>query len=138
MAFVLDASIALAWLLPDEGDESTDTLAERLATDSAFAPSIWPLEVVNALFVAARRGRIPQTRVEPLAEQLTIYPIMVEPASLKTCFVPAKLAARHKLTVYDATYLELAQRRQLPLATLDRRLCEACSELDIPVLPAHV
>ncbi|HET7922817.1 MAG TPA: type II toxin-antitoxin system VapC family toxin [Gammaproteobacteria bacterium] len=135
MAFVLDASIAIAWLLPDEGSKATDALVERLITDTAFVPAIWPLEVINALFVAARRGRIPRTRIETLAEELIVYPITVESASLKSCYIPAKLAARYKLTVYDASYLELAQRRQLPLATLDNRLREACTKLNITTLP---
>lgn len=139
MAFVLDASIALSWVMPDEQTDRTDALFDTLREETAFAPPIWSLETGNALCNALRRGRITETVVWRLAGELLAMPIEIVPAgraeSLKR---PLQVAIQCQISIYDATYLELAQRRQLPLATLDLRLRKACSELNVPVLPAHV
>jgi predicted nucleic acid-binding protein len=136
MAFVVDSSIALAWLLPDEGSSAADALADRLGTQRPVAPSIWLLEVGNALLTARRRERITDDMVDQLLDVFAALPVEidVEPAAR---YLPAvvALARRHRLTTYDAAYLELARRRALPLATLDARLAEACRAADVAVLP---
>ena len=136
MAFVLDCSVALAWLLPDEGSEPADALADRLEQDSAHVPSIWPLEVGNALLVALRRGRISEGDVTRIAAALAALPVEVDHdaggAALREVL---DLARKLRLTTYDAAYLELAKRRALPLATLDSTLRRACAASRVALLP---
>jgi predicted nucleic acid-binding protein len=133
MAFVLDSSVALAWLLPDEANESTDKLADRLEQENAHVPSIWPLEVGNALVTALRRKRIQDGEFKRCISALSALPIEVD----STAALPDVLliAQRFGLTSYDAAYLELAVRREYPLATLDGKLRQACRALKVAVLP---
>ncbi len=133
MAFVLDSSVALAWLLPDETNERTDALADRLEQESAHVPSIWPLEVGNALLTALRRRRINAGAFDRCISVLSALPI--ETDSTAGLARVLAIARRFGLTSYDAAYLELAQRRSLPLATLDEKLGQACKALKLPVLP---
>ena len=87
MAFVLDSSVTLAWLLPDEGSEDVDKLADRLEQESAIVPSIWALEVGNALLVAQRRGRIKDDELARLAAALDGLPIEVDQEAAKPAFL---------------------------------------------------
>ncbi len=136
MAFILDTSVALAWILPDEGSEATDALADRLVRETAIVPAIWLLEVGNALLVAVRRGRLSENERARLTSGLAALPIEVEPGDSERAFGDVlDLAGKLDLSAYDAAYLELARRRQLPLATLDRRLRDACARLGVAVLP---
>lgn len=133
MAFVLDSSVALAWLLQDEAHERTDALADRLEQESAHVPSIWSLEVGNALMNALRRKRVSDRDFDSCISALLALPIEVD----TTAEVAGVLliARRFGLTSYDAAYLELAQRRGFPLATLDEKLRQACKALKVSVLP---
>jgi len=136
MPFVLDSSVALAWLLPDEGSDAVDRLADRLEQDTASVPAIWALEVGNALLVAQRRGRIKDDELARLIAALDSFPIEVDSEAAQSGLLPiVDLAKRLGLTTYDAAYVELAQRRALALATLDSRLRSACAVLQVPVLP---
>ena len=139
MGFVLDSSVALAWLLPDEGSAAVDALADRLERESADVPAIWSLEVANALITAMRRARIAKADVDAsLAALAALAALPIRPDQAvgpEELTAVVALAARHALTTYDASYVELAQRRQLPLATLDRKLREACAVAGVPVLP---
>lgn len=136
MPFVLDCSVALAWLLPDESNEAVDGLIDQLASDVAYVPSIWSLEVTNALLVAERRGRISGVEAEALAGSLQALPIEVDAgAGLPDLTESILLARKLGLTTYDAAYVELAKRRGLPLATLDKRLRAAASEAAVALLP---
>ncbi len=136
MAFVLDCSIALAWVLPDESNESADGLADRLETESVYVPPIWPLEVGNALLVAQRRGRIKPSELGRLIRALAELPIEIEHDTGAAAFGGVMdLARKLGMTTYDAAYLEVARRRSVPLATLDAPLRRACVALRIPVLP---
>ncbi len=136
MSFVLDNSVALAWLLPDEGNDAVDALADRLVRAPAHVPAIWQLEVTNALLVALRRERITDADVDRLIEVLSALPIEVDRDWDDGCLPRVLvLARRFGLTSYDASYLELAERRGLPLATLDARLGKACRTLKLHVLP---
>jgi predicted nucleic acid-binding protein len=133
MSFVLDSSVALAWLLQGESNEQTDALADRLEQENAHVPSIWPLEVGNALLSAMRRKRISESDFDRCISALSALPIEIDPPAL----LPGTLsiARRFGLTSYDAAYLELAQRRGYPLATLDEKLRQSCKALRIGVLP---
>lgn len=136
MAFVLDSSVALAWLLPDEDDEAADKLADRLEHEAAVVPAIWRLEVGNALLMARRRQRVSDKDLERLLAAILGLPIeqdsALDDAALSRVI---GLARKLALTSYDAAYLELAQRRGLALATLDTRLREACPLAGVAVLP---
>ena len=126
MAFVLDCSVAIAWVFSDEATESTARLRDLLIDGRAYVPSIWPIEVGSVLIVAMRRGRIHKNEWPVICEALETLPIDVEPVSSPRIWGPVlTLAERHRLSIYDAMYLELAVRMQVPLATLDRELAAA-------------
>lgn len=123
MAFVLDCSVTMAWVFPDEANESTDALRESLLKESAIVPVLWPIEVGNVLLVATRRGRITEDDWPRIRDDLEALPIDLDPESCdRVLDTVLPIANEHKLSVYDAMYLELSLRLGLPLATLDRRL----------------
>ncbi|HYC47023.1 MAG TPA: type II toxin-antitoxin system VapC family toxin [Burkholderiales bacterium] len=135
MSFVLDSSIALAWVLPDESNPRADELLERLVAEGAVVPPIWPLEIGNVLLVALRRRRIRQEEFETILERLARLPIEVDIEATDHALAGVLLlAAQLGLTTYDAAYLDLAQRRKLPLATLDKRLRAACDTAKLEVV----
>lgn len=136
MSFVVDSSIAVAWLLPDEQSPATDALATRLEDGTAVAPALWLLEVTNALLTAQRRKRLTDREVDRSLGVLTALPIDVE-SSLpgESLALILALARKLGLTAYDAVYVELAHRRRLPLATLDVRLAEGARKIGLEVLP---
>jgi predicted nucleic acid-binding protein len=124
---VVDASVALAWCFEDEADSRTDGLLQRLRQgDRMVVPAHWPTETLNGLLVASRRKRITADQPPLFWDELARLPIETEPAltAIQAKTVLA-LAGKHGLTVYDAAYLELAHRRQLPLGTLDAELRKA-------------
>ena len=133
MAFVLDSSVALAWLLQDEAHERTNALADRLEQENAHVPSIWSLEVGNALMNALRRKRISDGDFDSCISALSALPIEVDTTADVAGVL--RIARRFGLTSYDAAYLELAQRRGFPLATLDEKLRRTCKALKVSVLP---
>jgi len=136
MAFVLDCSVTLSWLLPDERGAATDALVDELQRTTAVAPAIWPYEVANALLVAQRRARIGDADLIRVRRALTSLPIKVEAvASQHVLYAVSDLGRRLDVTSYDAAYVELAARRRLPLATLDARLRKVCAALKVEVLP---
>lgn len=141
MSFVLDSSVSLAWCFEDERTDATDALLERLADSGAAAPSLWPLEVLNALTMAERRDRLDSERRQRLAGFFRDLPVIIDDETATQAWaVTAQLAVRFRLTLYDAAYLELAQRTGLPLATLDRELRSAAGALGVTLLgsPADV
>lgn len=136
MPFVLDCSVALAWVMPDEDDGRADTYLERLLVDRAVVPQLWPLEVANVLLISGRRGRINDDEINNAINSLRILPIDVDHKTHEYAFAETfKCAAEHGLTVYDAAYLELAKRRDLPIATFDKALSKVCLAIGIEVLP---
>lgn len=135
MAFVLDCSVAMAWVFPDEATGTTDELLESLVGGSAFVPGLWPVEVGNVLLVATRRGRVDVLEWPRIREFVEALPIEIDPVSLSGAMgASLDLAHRHTLSLYDAMYLELAVRLRMPLATLDRALGEAARAEGIEVL----
>ena len=126
MPFVLDCSVAMAWVFPDEASEATERLRDSLIDDQAFVPSLWPVEVGSVLLAATRRRRIRADEWSLICSSLEALPIEVEPVSTSRVWGKViELADRHNLSVHDATYFELALRMRLPLATLDRALITA-------------
>lgn len=135
MSFVLDSSVSLAWCFEDERTDAADALLERVVDAGAMAPSLWPLEVLNALAMAERRGRIDADQRQRLVGLLRDLPVVIDVETASQAWaVTSPLAARHRLTVYDTAYLELAQRLGLPLATLDKELRAAGAALGVTLL----
>lgn len=126
MSFVLDNSVALAWCFKDERTPLSIALLDRVTLEGAVAPQLWPLEALNVLLVAERRGRIDRETRLTLSAFLAELPITIDPETAeRTWGATARLAEAHRLTAYDAAYLELAQRMGLPLATQDAELVAA-------------
>jgi predicted nucleic acid-binding protein len=135
MSVVLDSSVTLARIWSQETTPAVEHVFGLLRDEGAWAPSLWRLEVANALQMDVRRGRhTVQFRDEALAD-LALLPIAIDPETDKHAWsATARLAERHRLTAYDAAYLELALRRGLPLATLDRELRAAAGNERVPLL----
>lgn len=130
---VLDSSIAVSWCLPDEGE--ADQIQHEVAEAGAIAPAHWPLEVANTLLMAERRQRITADFRNSALRDLAALPIVLDSeTSLRAWHDTLRLAEGHHLTVYDAAYLELAQRHTLPLATLDVELRHAAQAIGVGVL----
>lgn len=134
---VVDSSIVLAWVMPDETAPGAAEAQEIMALGGAVAASHWPLEVANALLMAVRRRRIDLAYCEATLLDLAALPISLDTETSAQAWQDTfRLAVRHQLTLYDAACLELAQRRRLPLATLDGALRQAASRMGIRVLAA--
>jgi len=125
-AFVLDCSVTMAWCFEDEADSYDDKTLRMLETGHAFVPGIWVLEVANVLLVAERHKRLSKADTARFVELLQSLPIRVEP--IHTSGEMDRLLALARgtgLSSYDACYLDLAMRRGLALATLDKPLRRA-------------
>jgi predicted nucleic acid-binding protein len=135
MTFVLDSSLTIAWFVPDERSIPTQALLERAGEEGAVVPDFWRLEIGNALLLATRRKRLTAAQRTEALQQLAALPIAVDADTSLHAWNPTlQLADRFALTLYDACYLELAQRRELPLATLDRDLHAAGRKLGLDLL----
>ena len=133
--FVVDASMAFGWVLPSQASSEANTLLERVeAGASAVVPALWFLEVANGLLAAQRRRVITAEERERALERLSSLAFTVDEEDARNAFgSTSKLAEKYGLTVYDAAYLELALRRELPLATRDRALCSAAERGGVPL-----
>ena len=130
MSVVLDASVTLAWYFEDEASPATDELLNRIAEAGAVVPPLWRFEVGNGLQMAIRRQRITAAYRNDALVELAAMPITIDADSdVQAWTSTLRLSERFSLTLYDATYLELAHRRALPLATLDRALQAAAQDL---------
>jgi predicted nucleic acid-binding protein len=137
VSFVLDSSITVAWLYREEATKAVDELFESLIQVSAWVPALWHLEVANVLQIGIRRQRHGADFRDRILSNLSEFPIQVDPETQRQAWgATARVAERHWLTVYDATYLELALRRGLPLATLDGDLRRAAVSEGIQLLGA--
>jgi predicted nucleic acid-binding protein len=132
MAFVLDASVTITWAMRDEHHPLADLAAIRLQTESAVVPTIWWYEVQNMLVVNERRQRILPAASAQFLLGLNLLPIKMLPIAWDSN--APELARNYGLTVYDASYLELALRESLPLATLDKALRTAAEAAGVPLL----
>ena len=125
--FVLDGSVTLAWFFEDEISAYAEAVENSLEHAKAVVPSLWPLEVANTLIMGERRGRTTEGKAAQFVSLLTELPITVDEQSITAhAFGPIMALARaHRLSAYDAAYLELALRWELPLATLDKKMQSA-------------
>lgn len=135
---VVDASIALSWCFEDEASALSDAVLQRLERTPAVAPAVWPLEVANGLRSAERRGRLDERAIPTATQLLMTLPIDVEDASGLEGAVGRilPLARSLGLSAYDATYLDLATRRGLPLATADEQLARAAKAAGVELVEA--
>ena len=125
-ALVLDASVVLAVALQEENRRLAAPILARVAEAGAVVPGIWHLEVGNVLLLAERRRMITAEERAIALDELAKLPIATDnETALRAWRETAELAARHKLTMYDAAHLELSLRRGLPLATFDAALRRA-------------
>jgi len=135
MSFVLDNSVALTWCFEDERTPATTALLVQVGESGALAPGLWPLEALNGLLVAERRGRLDASRRHRLAGFLQALPIRLDDETAGQAWTTTvRLAERFALSAYDAAYLELAHRHGLPLASLDQDLRAAAMALGLTVL----
>ena len=134
-AFVVDCSIAMAWLFHDEATPKTAALLNRLATETALVPAWWFIEITNVLALAERKGRITPAQSDAFVADLGKFGIERDDEAPGRAFTHLLALCRtHGLTSYDAIYLDLAVRRNLPLATLDRDLRRAAEKLGVRLL----
>jgi len=132
---VIDNSVFLAWCMGDEEEPTANSAMQQVIEQGGVAPRIWWYELRNALLVNERRGRIsPQQVSDTLADSLALGILMDDEHDESRLL---DLGRRFELTVYDAAYLEVAIRRSLPLATLDRRLREAAEAIGVAVVQHH-
>lgn len=133
--FVLDASLTLAWHFFDEKSSKTEALLERASDEGIVVPGHWFLEVANSLISGERRKRTTTDLSARFVEWLGSLPIEIDTLDDRAIFsLIMPLARAHRLSVYDGLYLELAERRGLPLATLDEALAAAAKAIGVEVL----
>ena len=131
MPFVLDASVTVSWGLEGEAQPVADLALERLDVDVANVPALWWFEVRNVLLMNERRKRIVARDTETFLQALSKMNIQIDGAPAESTVLG--LARAHRITVYDAAYLELALRKSLPLATLDRQIAAAARNEGVPL-----
>jgi predicted nucleic acid-binding protein len=135
VSLVLDASLSLSWYFEDERTAGGDRVLDRVAGDGALVPSLWRLEVANGFQMAIRRKRIDAAFRDRAIGHLLSLPIEIDPDTDAYAWTSTlRLADRFGLTLYDAAYLELAQRRGAPLASLDKKLRDAGRSLGVSAL----
>ncbi|MBX9596926.1 MAG: type II toxin-antitoxin system VapC family toxin [Roseomonas sp.] len=136
MSLVVDASIAIAWCVEAEQTPAIMALLDRVGEEGAEAPALWPLEAANTLVMLSRRKRLSAEQRDDQIAFLRDLPVALDDATATQAWgATAILAERHRLSVHDAAYLELALRRDLPLATLDEGLRKAAVQAGVSVVP---
>jgi predicted nucleic acid-binding protein len=125
MALVLDASITACWAFQDEDHPDARLAFHQMRSEEAVVPCLWWFEVRNILVVNERRRRIAEPDTAAFLLNLSKLRIRIDRAPDESAVL--RLARTHRLSVYDAAYLELAQREGLPLATLDADLKKAAA-----------
>ncbi len=134
-SFVLDCSLTMAWCFPDEETPYTLKVQEMLEHAEAKVPSLWPLEVANILWSAENKKRLTKIQSSCFLDLLGLLPIIVDDQTiLHATRSTLELARELHITVYDASYLELALREKIPLATLDVKLKKAAQEVKVSLL----
>ncbi len=137
MAFVLDNSVVCGWILENQATNYSAAIARRLEQERAVAPPLIWLETANVLRTACKRQVMIASQAQELLTQLSRLPIEINPSSPEPGLLLA-LALRFELTSYDAAYLELALRMQLPIATQDTALAEAARIAGVGVVACEL
>lgn len=134
MSFVLDTSVTMAWLFEDETTRTTEAILDRLKSEEALVPTLWTYEVGNVLLMAERRKRITEAQGRRFTRLLESLPIRITDSQLNSLWSNAVVVAReHGLSVYDGTYLDLAMREGIALATRDKALRIAAKKLGVEI-----
>jgi predicted nucleic acid-binding protein len=134
-AFVIDCSITMTWCFDDEATDVTRAVARRLARESVVVPAHWHLEVANVLAITQRTKRLPAAEAKEFLHRLGRFGVEIDAAFGDRAFTHLlPLCQTHRLTSYDAAYLELAIRLGLPLATLDKDLRKAAKAEGVQLL----
>lgn len=135
MSLVLDCSLTMAWLYAEETTPAVRKVFDLIDEGGAWVPSIWRLEVANVLHLGVRQGRSDSAFRDAALDDLAEFPIDVDPETDQHAWAATvSLAIDRNLTTYDAAYLELAKRRGLPLATLDKDLRRAATAEGVHLL----
>ena len=135
MSLVIDSSVTLAWVYSDETTPAVSNVLQLVSAGGAWVPVLWRLEVANVLQMGVRRGRHDAAFRDATLSDLALLPVGTDVETEKHAWgATLRLSERHQLTVYDAAYLELAQRRRLPLATLDEELRAAAKREHVTLL----
>lgn len=134
--FVVDASVAMAWVHPAQATNSSKTLLDEVHDGALLeAPALWPLEVSNALIVLVRRRKLLESDRKSALAALQKLSVKIDHEMAGLAFTKiSALAVEYAVSAYDATYLELAHRRKLPLACKDGPLREAARRVGVKVL----
>jgi predicted nucleic acid-binding protein len=136
VSLVIDSSAILAWVHGDERTPEIEAVFDRVVEEGAIVPHLWHLEVANSLTVAVRRKRVSQVFRDDVLKDLADLNISADGDTAANAWgATVRLAGLYGLTVYEAAYMELAQRLRLPLATLDRALAKAARAAGIEILP---
>jgi predicted nucleic acid-binding protein len=134
-AFVIDCSVAMAWLFHDEATPKTAALLDRLVAETALVPGWWFIEITNVLAFAERKRRVTPAQSDAFIADIQKLGIERDDQGPDRAFTYLlSLCRTHHLTSYDAVYLDLAVRRNLPLATLDADLRKAARKLGLALL----
>jgi predicted nucleic acid-binding protein len=134
---VLDASFTLQWIFKDEASAEGYATLAAVSAGGAVIPALWFVEITNVLGMAERRSRLDTAGMQRASALIQLLPlVMDEPASLAWSRPVLTLMRTYLLTAYDATYLELAMRLRLPLATKDRELLVAAPASGVPLFAA--
>ncbi len=131
---VIDASVALAWCFPDEASDYADSVLLAIETQTVIVPAIWAVEITNALLVGERRKRIRQPEIRRFVDLLQGLSVVEDRqpfADTASNILP--MAREYDLSAYDAAYLNVAVRHEVPVATLDDDLREACKAAGINI-----
>jgi predicted nucleic acid-binding protein len=132
MPFVVDASVAVCWFMPNERHPVADAGFQRIRLDPAVTSVLWWYELRNVLMVNERRGRLDNEKTARVLRLLRGLPVAMDTDVEEEALM--QLARRHRLTVYDAAYLELALRKGYPLATLGAALANAARAEGVPLI----
>jgi predicted nucleic acid-binding protein len=134
--FIVDTSIAIAWVHPDQSTELSDRLIDAVGQGAVLhVPSLWFLEMANVLTVLVRRKKLTETERVTALDRLGRLNLQVDHESAAIAFTRlSALAGQHGLTIYDAVYLELAIRKSLPLASKDAQLQTVARKCGVKVL----
>jgi predicted nucleic acid-binding protein len=138
VSLVLDASAALAWVYQAETTEASQEILDRVAAEGAWVPAIWRLEIANGLYTGMRRKRIDGSYRDQALATLALYDIKEDAETWQHAWgATLRLADQFGLPPYDAAYVELAQRRAMPIAALDRAIRDAAIALGVPLIGAR-
>ena len=130
--FVVDNSVVLSWVFEDEHSKVSQSILNELFKNQAYVPSLWPFELANALYVAEKRGRIKEADSMTFIKNLKDLPICIENNNFDNITKDIlALSRKHSITVYDASYVELALRKNLPLITFNKELIVAAKKIGL-------